>query len=260
MRFEEATSGVYRRAVNRLAESISGVVEEVSYVPYLQSTSSRVLAEVREAIVGSGHSDEAEEVPFREDETGPGWIEAAAAVERHLPSLVTSLGQASTKMSVMTRATEQATAQILELNEKGSGFGARLEVLDRLADQLIEPAAVIREIGEAYARGLVEMSPGYLTVLDKLAEELIARRGQLHGDERLVLTETLDSIREASSASTLASASLAGWIVSMDETASLSRRLRLPLNDAQAGLRGIIDGGGVIDAWAAKAEAIRRLL
>jgi hypothetical protein len=160
----------------------------------------------------------------------------------------------------MTQATESATAEILALNEKGASFAARLEVIERLADQLVDPARAIREMGEGYARGLVEISPRYLTVLDKLIDGLTVEDAELNARDRNTVLETLDSIQDAKMANTAGSAALAGWIQTMEETASISRSLRLPLRDAQAGLRGIIDGGSVIDAWAVKADVIRKLL
>jgi methyl-accepting chemotaxis protein len=258
LRFDEESSGPHRRAVNRLAERISEIVEQVSRIPYRRQSS---LGEVAET-VGVRGSD----VPAEEDsqssqgEAKPGWLDAAAVLERRLPQLVEALGDATAQMDLMTRATENATAEILRLNEVGASFEMRLEVIERLADQLVDPAAAIRAIGEAYARDLVEISPGYLTLLDTLAELVTATDGELAARDRDAILESLDSIQEARVASAGASAALAGWIQTMDETASISRTLRLPLSDAQAGLRGILDGGDVIETWAQKADALRQLL
>ncbi len=110
LRFEETSSGNYRKAVARLAARIVEANRQVEGV----DIAARVL-EVEEG--GSEGADES-----------PGFIDRIAAAEDALPRLVETITAIGKDIELIGQTMQEATADIQGRENQGKGFAARLVV------------------------------------------------------------------------------------------------------------------------------------
>ena len=239
VRFEEFSSAAYRKTVAQLARRLAEIGEAVSDIP--------------DAPSAPGGSDDGE------DDGPPGILEELAAAEAAVPASVELLGVIGTEMERLGDAAEAAADAVHASDRQGRGFAGRLATAQRYAEAAVEPARNIRASGELYASKMIEADPGTLTIIETVEAELEAAK-QLQAELREPLVEFLDGLQDNWQASQKADASAQAFVESFRENAKLSRNLRKPLADVEAGVRGVADGNRILKRWAERAKPVRKLV
>lgn len=221
LRFEDRTSGVYRRAVFELATEIA----------------RRAEAAEREAPAAAA-IHEAEEAAL---DDAPGLIDRVAEFEEALPRWTKTVEALGMHVEEVGKIMKQATQDTQKANSQGKGFAARLQIARRVAIELEAPVAHIEELAESWVADLQTIDSGARALLE---------RAQLAYDEDPDATRTfLRSIVGLSQNAGKGLASTSVMINGMGDLASQSRDLRPILRRLQRSLTPMAEARSITDAW-----------
>jgi len=225
LRFEEVTSGAYRRAVAGLAQR-------------LVDANQRVLAEEPPAPEGSAVTD----APGSGE--APGSLDVLAAGEEALPRLAETLTAIGPEIETVGNLAQQAADDIQRGDQQGKGFAARLAISRRLAQGLSSPAERILELANSYTASLYEVDGAIRTIVAQVPAEVRDNPAARSGWEEFSANVTgLTDVTNAAMASTR------GLVDSLAQTESISRDLRPPIQKLRRGLTILTEGASVISEW-----------
>lgn len=234
LRLEDEGSAAHRKGVNRLAQRLADVAEQVSEAHIDLSEGEQGKAE--------GEEDES-----------PGLLELVAQGEEAMPrwnQTIVDLGRA---IEDFGDAASRWTPRLEQMGARGESTSAKLSVLRQVSKDLDEPAARIEELGRQYATDLVTVDPAILSLLSMY--EVGAGR---HSEENEESAQSMfSSILDMAEASRGGISALRDLIASLEPISRMSRDMRQPIKKANAGLRNVIDGQSVIDEWENRIRALQ---
>lgn len=223
LRFEDVTSGAYRRAVaslaQRLLEANQRILEEELPIPEADATT---------------------DAP--DDE--PGILDILSAGEAAFPKISETLAAIGSEIQGIGASTEQATQDIQQADQQGKGFAGRLTVSRKLAQDLSGPADRILELSNSYTASLYDADNAIRTLITRGPAEVAENPGVRHyWDEFSAGISTLADISVGSMAT------IQGMVDSMAPIESMSRDLRQPIQKLRRGLTSLAEGTSVIIEW-----------
>lgn len=177
-----------------------------------------------------------------DDEHKPGALDLIAAAEDAIPELKTTVegmaGCLTTIGSIASEYTPKITAA-----SQSSGMGARLVVINALADELKPPAQRFRELAADYVGQMVELNGGIdaITHIQPFAGMSVDDQAQY-----LFLAESVRKMRDASVA---AVSGAAGLSQEFQDVAKLSKSLKRPSADLRDGVRQMQSVQHYYDEW-----------
>jgi TIR domain len=225
LRFEDVTSGAYRRAVAGLGQR-------------LVDANRRVLAEEPPPPEATG----AAEVPGP-DET-PGTLDVLAAGEEALPRLGETLTAIGSEIQTVGNLAQQAAEDIQRGDQQGKGFAARLAVSRRLALDLAAPAERILELANSYTTSLYEVDSAMRIIIAQAPAETKDNPAAKAGWDQIST-----GVTDLANITNQAVPATQGLVDSMTGTESISRDLRPPIQKLRQGLTILTEGASVINEW-----------
>jgi TIR domain len=241
LRFEDVTSGAYRRAVAGLAQK-------------LIDANQRILAEEPPAPEGPTDTEgpegpsgpkgpegpEGPETPGP-DET-PGTLDVLARGEEALPNITETLTAISSEIETVGSLAQQAAEDMGRSDQQG--FAGRLAVSRKLAQDLSAPAERVLELANSYTTSLYEADTATRMIIAQAPAEIRDNPADVPGWEELST-----SIIELANITSGAMASTQGLVDSMAQLESISRDLRPPIQKLRRGLTILTEGSSVISEW-----------
>jgi hypothetical protein len=232
LRFEERTSGPYRRAVARLAQRLADTVQAVSVPPPAPVDN----------VDPSGEDPEDE----------PGYLELVAEGEDAMPrwqGIIEGLHPALEKLAAIAK--EGAVANAAS-DARGGGAAGRLRVAVSIASEMREPTDEILQLGEANTREVARVDGAVTALLDAFEEQPPADPTEL--EQAL---HFFDTTQEMVSVAAQGAAALNELSATLTRTARMARVLRPIARDLQKGLRGFVDAQVIYDEWDRRINEIR---
>jgi TIR domain len=253
VRLVETDSAQFRQAVGKLAHQILQIVHEVASVPDEpdDGPAGGSLVPVTDPSPDTDGGGGAAVAAPGEPE---GVLEMLATAEKILPELNDEILKLAEQITGVGAIAQDASTELQESDARGRGFAGRLRVTQSVASRLTDPAAEIRGIGQRFASDLVKTDPGVRAMLRIAADEIVESGDSASQDERGGVEAFANSVIEMNEATVRGTDALTELVGSLRETARLSRSLRPPLSDIEAGLRGVIDGREITAAWAVGAR------
>jgi hypothetical protein len=222
LKFEDRTSGAYRRAVSRLAERL-------------------VAANARAAAAEPTVSSERLDV---EDESDlPGTIDTLGSMEDALPSMtnaLTGIGEAVVEIGAMMQS---STAE-MNTGPVAPSASQRVLVARKLAQELQAPVQKVVEQGNRFSADLRSVDEGVRILITQSPDEI---RRQPEAREQFFTF--FNTVRSMVTQSEAGFASMTQMIEAMAPIEKLSRDLRPPLRSLRHGLTLVIDGLSVMRSW-----------
>jgi hypothetical protein len=235
VRLEDEKSAEYRKAVDLLASEIARRAKEIS-----DTVEDNPGLSPSEASAGNdsgvGASDE-------ED----GILERIAEGEVAMPALTSLMEEIGSELEAIATETSESKRELDEAASKEQGIKGRLRVTEKLANRLNGPTAKLQALGHDYARLLGESDNGVKAHLE-LLEEVDA--DEITDENREFLTNLIGLASAADQALGLLEEMAHGG----KDMARLSRSMKRPMSQLQAGIRGIVDGKGIIEDWGRRAS------
>jgi hypothetical protein len=225
LRFEDVTSGAYRRAVANLAQR-------------LVDANQRVLAEEPPA----PEDTEVTEAPGPGE--APGTLDVLAVGEEALPRLAETLTAIGSEIETVGSLTQQAAADIQRGDQQNKGFAARLVISKRLAQDLSSPAERVLELANGYTTSLYDIDGAVRTIIAQVPAEVGDNPAARSGWE-----EFSTAVTGLTNTTNGAMASTRGLLDSLAQAESISRDFRLPLQKLRRGLTILTEGASVISEW-----------
>lgn len=225
LRFEETTSGAYRRAVAALAQR-------------LVEANQRILEEESPDL----ESDEANDALNPDDE--PGLLDILSAGEEAFPRISETLTDIGSEIQLIGGLAEQATQDLHRADQQGKGFGGRLTVSRKFAHDLSGPAERVLELTNSYTASLYDADSAIRTIIARSPAEV-----RDNPDARHNWDEFSNVIAELANIATAGMANIRGFIDSMAQVESMSRDLRSPIQKLRRSLTSLTEGTSVINEW-----------
>jgi hypothetical protein len=224
LRFQDVTSGAYRRAVAGLAQR-------------LVDANQRIL--VQEPPAPEGETTEA----IGPGEP-PGTLDVLAAGEEAIPRVAETLTAIGSEIEIVRNLVEQATKIIQRADQQGKGFAGRLSVARRLAHDLSPHADRVLELANTYTSSLYEVDNATRAIIAQAPAEI-----KDNPAARQVWDEFSASIISLADITNQSTASTGEFIGSLAKSESISRDLRPPLQKLRRGLTIMTEGASVINEW-----------
>lgn len=237
IRFEERTSGIYRKEVASLAGEIADRASVAVKV---------------EDVIPNPPPNQVELTPLEgaeDEEEQPGILERIAGGEDAMERITSIMGGISAEIETIGSTVQNSGKDIEAAIARGTGVKAVLPVTARLASELNEPSTRVEDLGRDYANTLGELDPAINGFLDLIELQSEPSQEQL---------EFLQQIRGLVDASTYASNGLSELVESAREMSTLSRALRSPLSRMRKGLQGVLDGRAIIEDWGRRAVELEK--
>jgi hypothetical protein len=224
LRFSDAGSGEYRRAVAGLASRLADATKRIEDVDV--TGAALALEEDAEGEEPFGILDEM----ARAEEVIPQWVETMTLISQEIENVGEIMGAAA--------------EEIDRGNAQGKGFAARLIIMRSVARDLDEPSMRIETYGNQFSTQLNEVDTGIRTVINRAPTEAA-------GDPK-ALAEATDfyrAIRELSESAEQGFDGLAQMVASIVPVENMSRDLRPSLRRLKKGLTLVTEGRKVIQEW-----------
>jgi hypothetical protein len=225
LRFEDVTSGAYRRAVAGLAQR-------------LVDANQRILAE--ESTVAAG--PEVTEAPGTDE--APGTLDVLAAGEEALPEVTKTLTAIGSEIETVGNLVQKATADIQRGDKQGKGFAARLAVSRGLARDLSPHAERVLELSNSFTSSLYDVDAAVRTIIAQGPAEV--RDNPAVRSEWDEFSAGITNLAETTNASM---ASTREFMDNLSRAESISRDLRPPIQKLRRGLTIFTEGASVINEW-----------
>lgn len=246
LRFLDQTTQPYRLAVNRLAKRLREVSQQRERTgavpkPVVASPDDEKGEEpepvLPEAMEISDRSNE-EKLSSVEE---MGLLELLAEGEAAFPRITATLQAISSEINAVGELATKATGEIEQSDQQDKGFKGRLAVANRLAKRLTEPADRLAELTSQYTADLVILDPAVTQLINLVAEQ--AAESPTESEEFFSsVTGMVGSTRQAGEG-------IQTMITALDNNASFSRELAVPLKQMRTSLQSMIDGQHVIEVW-----------
>jgi hypothetical protein len=235
VRLEDEKSSEYRKAVDLLASEIARRAKEIS-----DTVEDNPGLSPSEASVGDDSG-----VGTSDDENGI--LERIAEGEVAMPALTKLMEDIGKELEAIATETSESKEELDEAAAKEQGIKGRLRVTEKLANRLNGPTAKLQALGHDYALLLGESDNGIKAHLELLEE---ADVDELSDGNREFLTNLIGLASAADQALGLLEEMARGG----KDMARLSRSMKRPMSQLQAGIRGILDGKGIIEDWGRRAS------
>jgi hypothetical protein len=225
LRFEDVTSGAYRRAVASLAQC-------------LVDANQRVLAEELPLPESAGTAEVS-----GSDET-PRTLALLATGEEALPKLSETLTDIGSESQTVGDLARKATADIDRGTEQGIVFLTQLVISRKLARDLAAHAERILELANSYTTSLYRVDDVMRIIIAQAPVEARNNPAVRAGWEQ-ISTSVLDLTDITYQTIT----AIQGSMISLAKIESTSRELRPPIQKISHGLTILAEGASVIDEW-----------
>ncbi|HEV7615094.1 MAG TPA: toll/interleukin-1 receptor domain-containing protein [Solirubrobacterales bacterium] len=230
--FEERDSAIYRKAVREIARELgkrADLARKVGDIPVSHIATDTPIES----------SSEANEPP--------GIIESFVTTEDQLPRAGSLLQKIGEEMDSINSMMEGFGDKAKGASSRGQGMKAVLTLTNRLAQEMSEPASEIANAGHEYGQVLAELDPAVHTQIDMMEAE-----DGLPVEHREYLEQIVGLVAAAQEAQPGFESVVSG----AESAATFSRSLRAPLSEMKGGVRGVLDGNAVIEAWGSRAAEL----
>lgn len=234
-RLSDESSSEYRRAVDLLASELARRAKEIS-----ANVTDAPLASDRLLLPPDGEADADQEL---------GILDRIAQSEVAMPALTGIMGEIGGQLETIGELSQKSRDEIQKAAAKDQGIKARLRITERLAHDLDGPTAKLEELGHKYATLLLESDNGIKAQLEVLEESDAEEIGDEH-------REYLGNLIGLSEAADEALRVLAEMAEGSQDLARLSRSMKKPMAQLRAGIRGVVDGKGIIEDWGRRASRL----
>ena len=226
LRFEERTSGLYRRATANLA------------------------ARFVDANRQSEHSDEitrliqlTDNVSNVEDNP-PGLLDTIAAALDALPVLVEITDTINSDIEIIDTIMSGASNDIHRSDTQAKGIGSRLIIARRVARALVEPVERLRSSGNDLTTRLHEVDLGLRLIIDS-AVAVLQEEPELRGP----VCEFFSAVQQMSIAAHQGLGSIQGLVDAVESIENVSRDLRPMLRKLRQSLVIMVEARSISDEW-----------
>lgn len=223
LRLEDRSSGAYRSAVARVAQRLADADRKV----LLASTVPAPM--------------EAEESSPQE---GPGSLDLLAAAEVALPRWSHTMTAVREEIDVVAAVVTAAAEQMKREDTARRGFAGRLGVVRRLAGQLSPHAERIVELANDFTTDLYDVDGGMQAMIGQAPTQ--AEQGKVSTSEMCSFFSTVLGLCQASRDGLTG---LRRMVEAVEQSESVSRDLRPPLQTLRKGLTVMVEGQSVTDEW-----------
>lgn len=233
LRFEDRSSGAYRRAVAQLAQRLVDINARMADAAFVASPGVVI-------IPATGSSGLAADAVADEDALGS--LDLMALAETAMPAWSDTMTAVRQEVEMAGELAEEATAEMAAGDKHGKGFAARLTAARTFAQKLDPHAQRIEELGNEFTTHLYNIDGGIRAMLAQLDSVETEENKAAAAEFKAVVHTMAISSREGLGAIQ----SFVDSIVSVEGT---SRDLRLPLRRMRKGLTVMVEGQRVIDEW-----------
>jgi len=230
LRFSDAGSGEYRKAVAELAARL------------VQANSAAEAAAKTLAI------DKVETEP---DDDDLGTLDKLGVMEESLPHMTEILNQVGSTIEEIGIAMHGATGEIHANTNPNAALATRLRIARKLAGELASPAASIRSLGNDFSSSLNDVDEGVRIIIARAPEE-VKESPQSRSD----FEGFFDAIRGMVAQSEIGLGAVSNMIAQLEPIEKMSRDLRQPLRTLREGLTLFVDGLTVMRGWVSLIDEI----
>jgi hypothetical protein len=225
LRFEEVTSGSYRRAVAALAQRLVDANQKI----------------LIDEVVVPGESSGPDPLPLTDE---PGLLDILSTGEESIPELGETLVAIGAEIEKINGFAQQSTKDIHSADQQGKGFAGRLSVARNLAHELSGPTERVLELANRYTALLYSVDVAIRTIISKGPAEVAE-----NPDEKPNWEKFTGGISELAAIAAASMGNIQGFIDSTAQVESTSRDLRPPLQKLRRGLTSLNEGSLVINEW-----------
>jgi len=247
LRFLDETTQPYRLAIHELADRLLEATREREKQGSVEPAPASSDADDDEGPEPTHPSPSTPPTKASNEKNAPvavaemGTLELLAEGEAAMPRITETLNAISTEISSVGELATKATTEIEQSDENGGGFKGRLTVANRLAKNLVDPADRLEQLTSQYMADLVVLDPAITQLITLVAEQ--SNENPSESKEFFsAVTGMVKNTREAGEG-------IKVMVTSLDESASFSRELGVPLKKMRASLQSMIDGQRMIEAW-----------
>jgi TIR domain len=226
LRFEDATSGAYRRGVAGLAQRLVDANQRIlAEEPQVPATSALVEA-------SSG------------DEEELGTLDLLVLAEDAMPRLAATLSDIGPELNQVGELAQKAAEDIQRGDQQGKGFAARLAVSRKLAQDLSEPASRLLELANTYTKSLYDVDRGVTTIIRHAPEEI-----RITPSTRSDWDSFSQAIKELATVTNESMVNVQDLTESLEKAETVSRDLRPPTRKIRQAMTILTEGTVVINEW-----------
>lgn len=173
-----------------------------------------------------------------DDDDEVGFLEKLADLEDGMHGIVPILGNAARITEEITAHFNQSTEETTRSDEQSGGAGARVQIANRLAARLEDPASRLEVVVGEYAQSVRRMDPGMTYLLQRLVDE---------PEHKAV--EFANTIRALIDSAETSLASTSRFRDSLHETGGATRPLKRVTHRIASTLQLFIDVTQILLAW-----------
>ncbi len=224
LRWEEVSSGSYRRAVNRLALSLSTRVDEAEHIDIVPTL---------------------QELDYAEKD---GMLDRLAALEQAMPDWALTLDNLRNEIANIGALATVAAERMNAATARGKGFAARLTVARRFAGDLAGPVENVATLGAQFA--------DQLRVIDEGVREIVGLRIYATTEEDIQgFDEFARVLRELSLSAREGLGSVEALVRDIEPVENMSKDVRPPLRRLRGALTSLADARAITDSWVTLVES-----
>ena len=235
LRFEDESSGVYRKRINDLAVRLVDLTHALEQRPGSRSTGAAPDAKT------SGPSSDT----LQDDPEAPGLMDLLADLQPAAEAWQETMLALTPALAPLKEAFDEAAVEMTAAGSASNPFAARVLIARRLSEKIESSLLHIEEISKNYSATLLRIDPAIGAFIESAA---LSKSDEDNNDQE-ELAPAVKSLEDliAGSREMATSASRAAMITG--NTSKISRDLRPSLRRLQEAMRNISDGQELIDGW-----------
>lgn len=232
LRFEDATSGAYRKRVGELAD--------------------RLVRANRDAEIARHHegAGPVEGTPVAEEDE-PGTIELLAGAEAAFPALKVTLEAISSEIEKVSAIMTDGTNDVRVSDMANKGFGGRMFVARQVARRLEEPAEKIADLANRFTSDVHDLNQGLRYLIPEIGAAV--QRNELDRDDACVFLVALRHLCTSTEEGMQGATEMIHVGRSIE---GLSRDLRRPVRRLREGLTELVESSKVTAEWVQLADGL----
>jgi hypothetical protein len=240
VRFEEPSSGSYRKKIDELANRLVELTRSL---------------ETRPATRGEGGSDvdlrdDIDEIAL--DTEAPGLLDLLADFQPAAEQWSLTMVEFPAVLEPFTTAFTEAGKEMVRADLTPNPFATRLAIARRLAIRVVEPLVEIERVAKQYSVLLLRIDPAIGAFIDAAA---MSKVGAVSPEASAQLDTVVSSLLELIASSLRMSASVDRAALEASKAAPISRDLRPILRRFEVAMHNFSDANALILNWSSKLEA-----
>lgn len=182
--------------------------------------------------------------PISEPPESPGTLDLLATGEEALPKWGETLNAIGEQITLIGKMMTEATGEIQRSEKVAKGFGARLLIARKLANQLTEPVEKIGALGNEYTSLMHDVDAGIRLLIERAPIEIAEKP-----ENKEAFCSLFAAIQTMSASAIEGLSSVQHMIDVLAPVEKLSRDLRPTLRRLRDGLVVLLEGQEVVTEW-----------